>query len=58
MAARPKPNRRFAKPIVLADGTQSKLPSFTIRSLKVGDKVIENVVATVVPLEGQLLLGQ
>jgi clan AA aspartic protease (TIGR02281 family) len=44
--------------VVLADGTQSKLPTFTIRSLKVGDKVIENVVATVVPLEGQLLLGQ
>jgi len=30
----------------------------TISSLKVGDKVIENVNATVVPLEGQLLLGQ
>jgi len=44
--------------VVLADGTQSKLPTFTIRSLKVGDKVIDNVVATVVPLEGQLLLGQ
>jgi len=44
--------------VVLADGSQSKLPTLTISSLKVGDKVIENVNATVVPLEGQLLLGQ
>ena len=44
--------------VVLADGSQSKLPTFTIRSLKVGDKVIENVNASVLPLEGQLLLGQ
>ena len=44
--------------VVLADGSQTKLPSFTIRSLKIGDKIIENVKATVLPLEGQLLLGQ
>jgi predicted aspartyl protease len=44
--------------VVLADGSQSKLPTFTIRSLKVGDKIIENVNASVLPLEGQLLLGQ
>jgi len=44
--------------VVLADGSQSKLPTLTISSLKVGDKIIENVNATVVPLEGQLLLGQ
>jgi predicted aspartyl protease len=44
--------------VVLADGSQSKLPTFTIRSLRVGDKVIENVNASVLPLEGQLLLGQ
>jgi predicted aspartyl protease len=44
--------------VVLADGSQAKLPSFTIRSLKIGDKIIENVKATVLPLEGQLLLGQ
>jgi clan AA aspartic protease (TIGR02281 family) len=44
--------------VVLADGSQSKLPTFTIRSLKVGDKVIENVRATVAPSQGQLLLGQ
>ena len=44
--------------VVLADGSQTKLPSFTIRSLKLGDKIIEDVKATVLPLEGQLLLGQ
>jgi len=44
--------------VVLADGSQSKLPTFTIRSLRVGDNVIENVNASVLPLEGQLLLGQ
>ena len=44
--------------VVLADGSKSKLPTFTIRSLKVGDKIIENVNANVLPLEGQLLLGQ
>jgi len=44
--------------VVLADGSKSKLPTFTIRSLRVGDKIIENVNASVLPLEGQLLLGQ
>jgi len=44
--------------VVLADGSQSKLPTFTIRSLRIGDKIIENVKASVLPLEGQLLLGQ
>jgi clan AA aspartic protease (TIGR02281 family) len=42
----------------MADGSQSTLPTFTIRSLKVGDKVIENVKATVAPSKGTLLLGQ
>jgi hypothetical protein len=44
--------------ILLADGSKSKLPIFRIRSLKVGDKIIKNVIATVLPLGGQLLLGQ
>jgi len=44
--------------VVLADGSKSKLPIFTIRSLKVGDKTIKNVIAAVLPLGGQLLLGQ
>ena len=43
---------------VLADG--SKVPSerFTIRSLKVGDVMLENVDASVAPEAGSLLLGQ
>ena len=43
---------------VLADG--SKLPShrFRIRSLKVGNKTVENVVAGIVPVNGDILLGQ
>jgi hypothetical protein len=44
--------------VVLADGSKSKLPIFTIRSLKVGDQTIKNVIAAVLPLGGQLLLGQ
>ncbi len=44
--------------ILLADGSKSKLPIFRIRSLKVGDKIIKNVIAAVLPLGGQLLLGQ
>ena len=44
--------------VILADGSKSKLPIFTIRSLKVGDKTINNVIAAVLPSGGQLLLGQ
>jgi predicted aspartyl protease len=44
--------------VVLADGSKSKLPIFMIRSLKVGDKTIKNIVAAVLPLGGRLLLGQ
>jgi len=44
--------------VVLADGSKSKLSVFTIRSLKVGDKTINNVIAAVLPFGGQLLLGQ
>jgi len=42
----------------LADG--SKLPSktFRIKSLKVGDKVIESVIGFIAPVKGKLLLGQ
>jgi predicted aspartyl protease len=42
----------------LADG--SSLPSqlFVIRSLKVGDKVLENVTGSIAPVAGSLLLGQ
>ena len=43
---------------VMADGSTSTLVTFTIRSLKVGDKVIENVRGSVAPSGGILLLGQ
>ena len=43
---------------VLADGSKSQSPTFMIRSLKVGDVVLENVTASVAPSQGSLLLGQ
>jgi clan AA aspartic protease (TIGR02281 family) len=42
----------------LADGKTVELPTFTIRSLKVGDKVVANVGGSVASAEGSLLLGQ
>jgi clan AA aspartic protease (TIGR02281 family) len=43
---------------VLADGSQSQSFTFTIRSLKVGDRVVENVKGSVASARGPLLLGQ
>ena len=43
---------------VLADGSKSKSMTFTIRSLKVGDKVVENVRGSVASSQGIILLGQ
>jgi clan AA aspartic protease (TIGR02281 family) len=43
---------------VLADGSKTQLPTFIIRSLKVGDRVVENVRASVASSSGSLLLGQ
>jgi clan AA aspartic protease (TIGR02281 family) len=43
---------------VLADGTKSQSTTFRIRSLKVGDVVVENVTGGVAPSQGSLLLGQ
>jgi clan AA aspartic protease (TIGR02281 family) len=43
---------------VLADGSKGKSITFTIRSLKVGDKLVENVRGSVAPAQGSLLLGQ
>lgn len=43
---------------VLADGSKTQSTTFTIRSLKVGDIIIENVSASVAPSQGILLLGQ
>jgi predicted aspartyl protease len=42
----------------LADGSTVPSPIFNIRSLKVGDKVVENVRAGVASIKGSLLLGQ
>jgi clan AA aspartic protease (TIGR02281 family) len=43
---------------VLADGSKSQSVTFTIRSLKVGDRIVENVRGSVAPSRGSLLLGQ
>jgi len=43
---------------MLADGSVAPTKTFTIRSLKVGDVLIENVTGSVSPAAGALLLGQ
>jgi clan AA aspartic protease (TIGR02281 family) len=43
---------------VLADGSTQKTRRFRIQSLRVGDLEIRNVIASVAPPEGILLLGQ
>jgi clan AA aspartic protease (TIGR02281 family) len=43
---------------VLADGSRVKSHTFRIRSLKVGDRVLENVTGSVSSRQGSLLLGQ
>ena len=42
----------------LADGSTVPSQRFLIRSLRVGDKVLENVTGSVAPVDGGLLLGQ
>jgi aspartyl protease family protein len=42
----------------LADGSTVPSQTFRIRTLKVGDRVIENVTGSVTGVEGSLLLGQ
>jgi len=42
----------------LADGSTTSSPTFRIRSLKVGDIVLQNVVGSVANVKGDLLLGQ
>jgi len=42
----------------LADGSTMPSAVFRIRSLQVGDKVLENVRGSVAPVSGSLLLGQ
>src|SRR5262249_3965970 len=43
---------------VLADGSETKSITFTIRSLRVGQTVVENVRGSIVSAKGSLLLGQ
>jgi predicted aspartyl protease len=43
---------------VLADGSTVPSQTFRIWSLKVGNKVVENVTGSVAPVKGSLLLGQ
>ena len=42
----------------LADGSTVPSQQFVIRSLKVGDETLENVVGSIAPVAGGLLLGQ
>jgi uncharacterized protein len=42
----------------MADGSTVPSQRFVIRSLKVGDKTLENVVGSIAPVAGSLLLGQ
>ena len=42
----------------LADGTVVPSQTFIIRSLKVGNNLIENIAGSIVPEKGSLLLGQ
>ncbi len=42
----------------LADGSSLPSQQFTIRSLQVGDRVLENVTGSIAPVSGSLLLGQ
>jgi clan AA aspartic protease (TIGR02281 family) len=43
---------------VLADGSQVPSPEFRIRSLRVGNVVLHNIVASITGTSGSLLLGQ
>jgi predicted aspartyl protease len=43
---------------VLADGSETQSATFTIRTLRVGNTVLENVGGSVASSQGSLLLGQ
>jgi hypothetical protein len=43
---------------VLADGTRVESRRFTIRLVRIGDHIVQNVPATIGDVRGQLLLGQ
>ena len=42
----------------LADGSTVPSRRFVIRTLKIGDKTVENVIGSIAPVAGSLLLGQ
>jgi tetratricopeptide (TPR) repeat protein len=46
------------KTYVLADGSTVPSKTFRIRSLKIGNRLLENVSASIAPVAGSLLLGQ
>jgi clan AA aspartic protease (TIGR02281 family) len=46
------------KTYLLADGSTVPSQTFSIRSLKVGSKVLENVTGSIASVKGSLLLGQ
>jgi hypothetical protein len=43
---------------ITADGSKHKSQRFVLREVQVGDRVIKDVIANVVPIEGDPLLGQ
>ncbi len=43
---------------VLADGSEVSSQTFRIRSMRVGNRVVENLTGSVAPVQGSLLLGQ
>jgi peptidyl-prolyl cis-trans isomerase A (cyclophilin A) len=47
-----------ARKYTLADGSTTSAPTFRIRSLKVGDMVLQNVMGSMADAKGDLLLGQ
>jgi len=46
------------KTYTLADGSTLPSVTFRIKSLRIGDKVVENVTGSLAPIKGGLLLGQ
>jgi clan AA aspartic protease (TIGR02281 family) len=46
------------KTYVLADGSEMPSQQFRIRSIKVGNRVVEDVIATITSVRSKILLGQ
>jgi hypothetical protein len=58
MGSLKKSDFRGSKTYVLADGSSVTSETFTIKFLRVGGALVENVEASVAPTAGPLLLGQ